>query len=147
MKDFEYAKNKQTQKRKKWWVIKGKQYSYYIWALPLIPFVTLANKYKDWSYSRRVWSDGKATKILDYVLPYVLEYVEEDDAYYYCMQWYTTSLWRRAPYFSRGWAKKFSSKLHSFIEEGYNKDGYIKTVEKDFYETWIKFQKRGLQTE
>ena len=29
----------------------------------------------------------KATKVLDYFLPYVLEYDEESQAYYYCMDW------------------------------------------------------------
>ena len=141
-KDFSYAKMRQEkQSRKKWWIINGKKYSYYIWALPLIPFVLLYDKISDYLYARRVWSEEKATKVLDRVLPHVLEWVEEDDAYYYCMDWGYSSLWRKAPLTMRKWARKFSYNLHQFIKNGYQKDGYEKTIEGDRYETWIKFKK------
>ena len=141
-KDFSYAKTRQEkQSRKKWWIINGKKYSYYIWALPLIPFVLLYDKISDYLYARRVWSEEKATKVLDRVLPHVLEWVEEDDAYYYCMDWGYSSLWRKAPLTMRKWARKFSYNLHQFIKNGYQKDGYEKTIEGDRYETWIKFKK------
>ena len=141
-KDFSYAKMRQEkQSRKKWWIINGKKYSYYIWALPLIPFVLLYDKISDYLYARRVWSEEKATKVLDRVLPHVLEWVEEDDAYYYCMDWGYSSLWRKAPLTMRKWARKFSYNLHQFIKNGYQKDGYKKTIEDDRYETWIKFKR------
>ena len=141
-KDFSYAKMRQEkQSRKKWWIINGKKYSYYIWALPLIPFVLLYDKISDYLYARRVWSEEKATKVLNYVLPHVLEWVEEDEAYYYCMDWGYSRLWRKAPLTMRKWARKFSYNLHQFIKNGYQKDGYEKTIEGDRYETWIKFKK------
>lgn len=141
-KDFSYAKTRQEkQSRKKWWIINGKKYSYYIWALPLIPFVILYDKISDYLYARRVWDEEKAIKVLDRVLPHVLEWVEEDEAYYYCMDWGYSNLWRIAPLTMRKWARKFSYNLHQFIKNGYQKDGYEKTIEGDRYETWIKFKK------
>lgn len=141
-KSFSYAKTrKEKQNHKKWWIINGKKYSYYIWALPIIPFVLLYDKISDYLYARRVWDEEKAIKVLDRVLPYVLEWVEEDDAYYYCMDWGYSSLWRKAPLTMRKWARKFDFNLHQFIKNGYQKDGYEKTIEGDRYETWIKFKK------
>ena len=141
-KSFSYAKTrKEKQNHKKWWIINGKKYSYYIWVLPLIPFVLLYDKISDYLYARRVWDEEKAIKVLDRVLPYVLEWVEEDDAYYYCMDWGYSSLWRKAPLTMRKWARKFDFNLHQFIKNGYQKDGYEKTIEGDRYETWIKFKK------
>lgn len=141
MKDFEHAKNRDNKSKKKWYVIHGKKYSFYIWALPIVPFVMGYNKVSNWAYNRRVWDEKTAHKVLDYVLPYILEWVEEDNAFYYSMDWGYSNIWRKAPWYLHKWAKKFDYKLHAFIEEGYNKEGYSKTVEKDWYETWVKFQK------
>lgn len=141
-KSFSYAKTrKEKQNHKKWWVINGKKYSYYIWALPIVPFVLLYDKISDYLYARRVWDEEKATKVLDRVLPHVLEWVEEDDAYYYCMDWGYSILWRKAPLTMRKWARKFDFNLHQFIKTDYQKDGYEKTIEGDRYETWVKFKK------
>lgn len=141
MKDFEYAKTRENKSKRKWYVINGKKYSYYIWALPLIPFVVAYDKVSEWAYNRREWSEETACKVLDHVLPYILEWVEEDNAFYYCMDWGYSNLWRKAPLHLRKWAMKFDYKMHKFIEEGYQKEGYSKSVEKDYYETWVKFQK------
>ena len=140
MKDFEYAKNKKNN-GKKWYIIRGKKYNYYIWALPLIPFVVAHDKIEDWAYNRREWNEATACKVLDHALPYILEWVEEDNAFYYCMEWGHSNLWRKAPLHLRKWAMKFEYRLHEFIKESYQKDGYSKSVESDYYETWVKFQK------
>ena len=143
-KDFSYAKTRQEkQYRKKWLTINGKKYSYYIWALPLIPFVLLYDKISDYLYARRVWSEEKATKVLNYVLPHVLEWVEEDNAYYYCMDWSYTILWKKAPFTMRKWVRKFDVELQHFIKDGYQPEGYKKTIEDDGYEIWIKFEKEN----
>ena len=78
--------------RKKWWILHTKNYSYYIWALPILPFVLLADYIKDRNYKRLVWDETIATKVLDKVLPQILEWVEEDNAFYYSMEWSTSSL-------------------------------------------------------
>jgi hypothetical protein len=76
-------------------------------------------------------------------LPKKLEWVEEDKAYYYCMDWSWWSLGRTAPIGHRKWANKFFADLHQFVAEGYENPDYIKIVEKTgsayYDETWVKF--------
>lgn len=140
MAQFDKAKTIEKKNDRKWYKIYGKKYTYYIWALPLLPFVLLIDKIKDCQDKRRIWSDERATKALDYVLPKVLDWVEDDKAFYYCMEWGYSRLWRKARVRDRKWAHKFDWRLHKFIQEGYENAEYIKTVETDdYYETWVKF--------
>lgn len=135
-----FDKAKETKKAKKqWWVIHIRNYSVYIWVLPILPVVLLADYIENRNYKKRVWNEQTATKILDKVLPQVLEWVEEDNAFYYCMNWGTSSLYCKAPRKYRKWACKFSYRLQQFIKEGYENADYIKTVEKDYCDTWVKF--------
>ena len=138
MAQFDKAKV-EKKRRRKWYEIQGEKYTYYIWGLPILPFMLLADKIQDYQYKRRVWSAEKATKVLDYVLPQVLEWVEDDKAFYYSMEWGHSQLWRKARWRDRKWAYKFAYQLHNFIKDGYENAEYIKTVEKDNYDTWVKF--------
>lgn len=139
-----FDKAKETKSNKKpWYIIRGKRYSYYVWALPLVPFVTLYDVMSQRADKRRVWSAERATKVLNHVLPKVLEWVEEDKAYYYCMDWGTSNLWRGAKRIDRKWARKHEYKLRDFIKEGYENEHYSKSVEKDYCDTWVKFEERA----
>ena len=139
MSKFDNAKKRSLRKGNKMPVVKiGAYYQVPVLALPLFPFVYCWDRYQEWSYNRRTWDEEKATKVLDKVLPKCLEWVEEDNAYYYCMEWSTNQLWENAG-IHRKWALKFSGKLKNFIEEGYENKNYTKTVEYDGYETWVKF--------
>ena len=146
MKNFEYAQKRATNANKRpWYTVKIKNYGYiYLWGLPLLPVVVIGKAVSEWAYKRRVWDDDKATKVLDYVLPYKLEWVEENNAYYYCMDWSFYNLHKYAPFYLKKWSAKFDYGLHRHIETDYEKDGYIKTVETDNYGvTWVKFEKRA----
>lgn len=136
-----FDKAKETKKAKKqWWIIHTHNYSVYIWALPILPFVLLSDYIKEQNSKKRVWDEQIATKVLDKVLPKLLEWVEEDNAFYYSMEWGQSALWRNAPRKYRKWAYKFSYRLQKFIQEGYENTDYIKTVEQDnYYEIWVKF--------
>lgn len=138
---FDKAKEIKTNK-KRWYVINGKRYSYYIWALPLLPFVIVYDVLSQQADKRRVWNTERATKVLNHVLPKVVEWVEEDKAYYYCMNWGTGNLWRKAKRIDRKWARKYEHKLRDFIKEGYENEHYSKSVEKDYYDTWVKFMEK-----
>ena len=140
---FDKAKAPKKKSNKKGYIIDGKKYSYYIWALPLLPFVVLYDALEERANKRRVWSAERATKVLNYVLPKVLEWVEEDKAYYYCMDWGTSDLWRKAKRRDRKWARKWEYDLRDFIKEGYENENYSKSVEKDYYDTWVKFEERA----
>ena len=142
MKDFSYA---QKRNDRPWYTVKTKNYGYiYLWGLPLLPIVIIGKAVSEWAYKRRVWDDDKATKALDHILPHKLEWVEEDNAYYYCMDWSFYNLHKYVPFYLKKWAAKFDYGLHQYIATDYEKDGYIKTVEKDVCDTtWVKFEKRA----
>ena len=140
---FDKAKAPKKKSNKKRSIINGKKYSYYIWALPLLPFVILYDTLEERANKRRVWSAERATKVLNYVLPKVLEWVEEDKAYYYCMDWGTSDLWRKAKRRDRKWARKWEYDLRDFIKDGYENENYSKSVEKDYCDTWVKFEERA----
>ena len=138
----DFNKAKRTNNGKKWYVVNTKNYQVYFWALPLLPIVIMIEKLENWQYERRTWSEEKATKVLNKVLPKVLEYVEEDNAFYYCMGWSPCSLYRKAPCYYYKWAEKFSYKLQRFIRDGYENEDYAKTIENDGYDVWIKFSEK-----
>lgn len=142
---FEMAKKIQEEKKSKpWYLIKGKKYTYYIWALPLVPIAYAHDTYKDWRYNSLEWSEEKATKMLSKILPKMLEWVEEDNAYYFCMDWGTSNYQYQVKLWERAWVRKFSYKLRDFVRDGYENPNYTKTVEKDYYDTWVKFvEKEG----
>lgn len=95
------------------------------------------NKY----YQSLEWSDEKATKLLDKRLGKVLEYVPQDDAYYFCMGWGSSYLTDKAPFGMRRWARKYYFEVKNFIRDGYTNPHYTKTVEKDkYYDEWVKFE-------
>ena len=139
MKDFEKAKiKKQKQKRSPHrFNIAG--YNYLRWyEIPFVPFMLLS----DWRYKRMKWDEKKATKVLDKILPMNLEWVPEDNAFYYGMDWDACGLVSKTPFYYKKWVRKFRYKLHQFIAEGYQNADYNKTVIDD-YDQWVKFEERG----
>ena len=115
-------------------------YKVLTFALPLLPFVMALDAFHDWQYNRLVWRAEKATKVLNAILPKVLEWVEEDNAFYYCTDWNGSILRDAAPLRYKKWVKKYYWKLHDFVEDGYQNPDYDKTVESDvFGDVWIKF--------
>lgn len=99
---FEKAKNKS---KKPWYMVNTKNYQIPFWALPVAPFVIGISKLNDWFYDRIKWDERKAVKVLNHVLPKILNYDKDEDAYYYCMDWGTYNLWHKAPLRYRCFAK------------------------------------------
>lgn len=118
-----------------------KKFSYYIWSLPLIPIVELLYYIKMWFYNRRKWDKEKAIKIIDFVLPDIIEWSEKNNAYYYSMEWGTNHLWKKALIWHRPWTKKFAWRLHRFIQEEYEVADYKKEIINEYGEIWVKFSK------
>jgi hypothetical protein len=143
MTTFDKAK-KRNNPRKKWWIVNIKGYRVYLWGVPFVPFILLRDWCADRKYENLVWSDEKATQMLDKILPKFLEWVEEDEAYYFCMEWGYSNYQYQVPIWHRAWVRKFGSKLREFVREGYENPKYIKEHENDGYDEWIKFiEKRG----
>lgn len=130
---FEKAKNKS---KKPWYMVGTENYQIPVWVLLIAPFVKISN----WFYDRIKWNEHKATKVLNYVLPKILDYDKDEDAYYYCMDWGTYNLWHKAPLKYRWFAYKYEFNLHYFIKEGYMVKGYCKSVMNDGYNEWVEFR-------
>lgn len=138
----DFNKAKKNNNGKKWYVVSTKNYQVYFWALPILPIVIMINKLESCQYKRRVWSDEKAKKVLDKILPKVLEWVEKDDAFYYCMGWSSWDLYNNAPFGYRRWVKKFNYELQKFIRYNYENEKYTKTIDNDGYDIWVKFTEK-----
>ena len=137
MKDFEKAKIKKQYHSPRRFNIAG--YDNVFWyEIPFVPLRILS----DWRYRCMKWDEKKATKVLDKILPMNLEWVPEDNAFYYCMDWDACGLISKTPFYYKKWVKKFYYKLHQFIAEGYQNEDYNKTVIDD-YDQWVKFEERG----
>ena len=50
---------------------------------------------------------------------------------------------RHAPLFYKKWASKFSYNINEYLKNTYEHEDYIKTIESDGYDTWIKFEKKA----
>lgn len=118
-------------------------YQVVFFALPLLPIVMALDALHDWQYNRLKWSEEKATKALNVILPKVLEWVEEDNAFYYCADWSGIALRDKAPFRYKRWVKKYYWKLHDFVKDGYQNPDYDKIVENDGFEIWVKFTAKG----
>lgn len=145
MKTFEYAQNKNNKKFFEMPKIKTTNYEIPLLVLPIAPFLIAYDKFDKWNYNRQEWSEEKATKVLNYFLPYVLEFAEEDNAYYYSTDWSYTgwNIAKKVPFGLKKWAKKFGYQTLKYLEEGYENAEFSKSIEKGYFETWIKFEKKA----
>lgn len=114
-------------------------YEFFVLALPIAPFFLAWEKFNNWNYKRMEWDEERATKVLDYVLPKTLEWVEEDNAFLYYLGWSPSIISNNARIIDKKWCRKFDYDLRSFIEEGYENPNYTKTIEEDDYNDWVKF--------
>lgn len=141
-----FDKARRRQKRediKEKLIIKVGGYRCNILLAPLIPIVWAVEKYTNYKYKKCVWSEEKATKVLDKILPQVLEYVAEENAYYYCCEWHCSTLLDKSSNREKMWVNKFINELVDYLALKYENENYIKTIEDDKYEKWIKFAERG----
>ena len=134
---FKKAKNKS---KKPWYVVNTKNYQFPFWVLPIAPIVIGVSELGGWFYEHIKWDECKANKVLNHVLPKILDYDKVENAYYYCMGWGTCDLWHEAPLRYKCFAYKYEFKLHSFIKDGYMVKGYRKSVINDGYNEWVEFQ-------
>lgn len=146
MADFTKAKKKAEKRKrvsnKKQRVITTKRHTYPIWTFFLVPFLELYEIIVEEADKRRQWSEEKATKVLDAILPKVLEYSEDEKTYYYCLQWGNGTLVYNAPIRYRKWARKFSYRLSEYLVKFYENENYIKTFEESDFDDWVAFSEK-----
>lgn len=108
------------------------------WALPIaaiyIPIEKIRNNVK--------WSDKKAIRVLNKILPRHLHYDKEKDVYYYCMDWLALGLRTGAPIYYKNWIYHYHTRLQEFIKDGYEPKGYEKRIDVNEYgDIYIEFKK------
>lgn len=147
MKDFSYAKERAYKAhKKKWYVIGVGKYSCYIWSLPLVPFVWIYDKWKEYLWESCKWNEKMAAKVLDCALPHFLDYDAENNEYSYCSKWNYAG-WNFAKHVSIGlktFTRKFIREIKDYLFNEYQKDGYEKWLEKpDMFdrEVYVVFKK------
>lgn len=139
MTTFERAKKKkEKQNKKKWWIIKTKNYTIPIYLLPLAIFIIPCDKLKKYVYNSMAWSEEKAKKVLDKMLPRRLEW-DDDEGNYYCYirkwgWWYSQN---NVPLIYRKWTNKFNYELRKYFVEKYEHEYYTKTVLNDDDEWYL----------
>lgn len=108
------------------------------WALPIAAIYILISKARN----NVKWSDKKATRILNKILPKHLDYNKEKDVYYYCMDWLALGLRTGAPIYYKNWIYHYSERLQKFIKDKYEPKGYEKRVDVNKYgDIYIEFKK------
>ena len=142
MAKFDKARKKEVSRKDKWYIVKWREFYCPFWLYPLIPVALVSKKFDEWNCNRKKWSEKRATRVLNTILPHYLQWDEEKQAYYYDMDMYYWHIYTKAHFYDRAWARKFVSTLHSFVRDGYENDKYIKSEERDSYTIWVKFTEK-----
>ena len=135
----ERTRKEKNKNRKKWWIIKFDKYEFGFWLLPLAIFVIPFDKIKDAIYDSIKWSEQKATKTLDKILPKILKWDEEANNYYCYVR---KDFWQWVTECRNPWIKKFKYRLRDFLISDYENENYIKTVEDDDDWYYITFTEK-----
>lgn len=145
MKGFEYAKKKNANRnKKKWWIVNCGRHDVYLWGLPFYPLYLLSEKIIDWQYEHLIFTEERANRVLDQVLPKILDYDEEEKEYYCFYEWGTSHFWRKANIFNKKWAKKFSYQLREHLIGNYEHPRYTKSIKyNDYDSTEIIFKEKA----
>ena len=109
---FEYAKIKEEKTAKKErFRFKHGEWNCNYFLVPLIPIVATYEKINKFYNNRLTWSEKKATKVLNSILPRILWYDSKNDVYSYetgCRTWIFVD---NAPLIYRSWVKKYREYL------------------------------------
>ena len=142
---FDEAKTKKNKKTSKFMRV-----DFELWGIPCecnvllvplaVPVCFLAHCEKTYRDSLE-WSEKKAEKLLDKRLGKVLEWDEEEKAYWFCMNWNSEYFKSKAPFGMRTWAKKYNFQVLQYLENGYHHPIYRKLTEVDKWgDKWLKFE-------
>lgn len=137
-KTFDKAK-KNSQPKKKWWLVGKKKY--FIWMLPVVPFYSFYIYLCNRRWKNLEWNEKRAVKVLNKLLPKILDWVEEEKTFYYDYSWdwdYTTK--HKAPLGHKQWTLKFSYELKKFFLDEYQNPAYTKEKGVDEWgDKYLKF--------
>ena len=147
---FNEAKTKRTKKRNPldfmavdfdMW-----DYSFHVNVLlvPLAIAVGCHRRMEDEYWRSLEWDEKKAEKLLDKRLGKILEWDEDNGAYWFNMNWNSSYLTYKAPFGMRAWARKYNNEVLKYLENGYHHPIYRKLTEVDCWgDKWLKFEEFG----
>jgi hypothetical protein len=138
-KSFNKARRREERKKRSWHIVHIGKYRCCFWLVPLIPIIWSWEKVDSWRDKRLTWSDEKAQKVLDYLLPNAVTWVADEGRYCYNPNW--RIVWTRGirPQ-DKKWINRFELELNEFIKHKYENDKYIKIYEKDdYWNEWVYF--------
>ena len=105
---------------------------------PLGVLVVLYEEHKSRKYKEMEWSESKAEVMANRYFGKVCD-IDDDGSLWYCTEWGNT-IWRnRSNRFDKRWLNKFGHKMHTYIVETFEIEGYKKDVESNYYESWVHF--------
>lgn len=108
---------------------------------PIWIVVLIKNEISESIYRNMEWSDSRAIRILDKVLPHEVEIC--DDELCYCTEWHNPwAIGHHLHFGDKIYARKFNYEILEYLKTKYQIDGYEKRLElpSDF-EHWIVFSK------
>ena len=145
-KNLKKEMKKKERKPKK---IKFKTYEFYWYltpiAVPLVGIDMVSNYISNKQYNSLVWSDEKAKKIVDKAFPKFADYDKETGKIFFCNQWDTIIWFHNCRFIEKEWVRKFRHKLHEYMVERYEIEGFEKEVKPDQWapnEKWVCFTKK-----
>lgn len=150
--NFEYAKKKaekEKEKRdnagKKLWMVYKDNYAFPIFLFPVYWLALILEAIQKWESNLYQWSDNKAAKMANYIIPQFLSYDEDEDSYYFPVSFGYSNYYKCVPFWHRRWVKKFEYPLMEFIKTIYQKKGYDKMFYEQYGEEYVVFKKRCCQ--
>lgn len=130
---FEYAKRKEEKYNKKErFKFKHGRWNCYYFLVPLIPIAVAYEKINKFYNNKLAWSDKKATKILNSILPKILWYNSENDTYSYEAGYWSWVFTKNAPLGYKSWTKKYGKQLEDYLKDGYENPLYNKSIEDEY---------------
>ena len=124
---------KKNKNAKKCLAIKFKEYVIPLYLIPLAIIVIPYYEIEKLMYKRVKWSEKKATKVLNAILPKLLTWNEEDNHYYRCIRKFGPLCYYKViPMRHRKFVRKFDYALKDYLINKYENEFYTKTVEEEY---------------
>lgn len=136
----QYQKKEKIKKIKNKMLISWKGYSFYFFFFPLAFICWIKDSIYKKYYKSLHWDRARANRVLNKVIPKAAERDKETGSFSYCLDWNNRNIFlKNSSFIDRPWIKAHFCTLLYYLTKIYCPEGYIKTIEDDF---WIVFTKK-----
>ena len=128
----DYQKKEKIKKFKNKMLVSWQGYSFYFFLFPLAFCCWVKdNIYEKYRKFLR-WDVTKADKILNRIIPKVVDRDEETDSFYYCLDWNNELLFlKNSRFIDKAWIKTYYYSLLYYLINTYCPENYIKIINAD----------------